>query len=141
MIILDTNVISEPLRPHPQNSVVRWLNAQSIETLYLTTITLAEVRLGIALLPGGHRKDVLQQRFEGEVVTAFGNRILSFDAEASTHYAHLRARARRRGRSLGDFDALIASIAALHGFTVATRDTSPFESMDVPVLDPFTQDA
>lgn len=141
MIILDTNVISEPLRPHPQRSVVTWLNAQSIETLYLTTITLAEVRLGIALLPDGRRKAILQERFEGEVIPAFGNRILSFDAEASTRYAHLRALARRRGRSLGDLDALIASIAALHGFIVATRDTSPFESVDVPVLDPFTQEA
>ena len=138
MIILDTNVVSEPLRPQPKRSVVEWLDAQSIETLYLTSITLAEIRLGIAVLPDGRRKKVLHQRFERDVVPAFGDRILSFDAQASTHYAQLRASARTRGRALGDFDALIASIAASHRFIVATRDTSPFEVVDIPVLDPFT---
>lgn len=137
MIILDTNVVSEPLRPHPKRSVVEWLDAQSVETLYLTSISLAEVRLGIAVLPDSRRKTILHQRFEREVVPVFGDRILSFDAQASTHYAQLRANARTRGRTLGDFDALIASIAASHGFIVATRDTSPFEAVDIPVLDPF----
>ncbi len=137
MIILDTNVISEPLRPRPLASVVRWLDAQAIETLFLTTITLAEVRFGIAMLPDGRRKDVLHERFEG-VLPAFDSRVLTFDADASTHYAELKVRARSRGSALGTFDALIAGIAGAHGFVVATRDTEPFTGVDVPVIDPFS---
>lgn len=139
MIILDTNVISEPLRPDPNHDVTRWLDAQSIQTLHLTTITLAEVRYGIAALPDGRRKEILQGRFEGEVVPLFSGRLLPFDDAASTSYASLRARARHAGRAIGDFDALIAAIAATHGFAVATRDTSPFSAAGVATINPFTE--
>jgi predicted nucleic acid-binding protein len=137
MIILDTNVVSEPLRPAPQPAVVSWLDAQPIETLFLTAIGLAEVRFGIALLPGGRRSHQLHERFEGEVLPQFADRVVPFDADASAAYASLRARARRRGAAINDLDALIAGIAASRGFTVATRDTAPFSAVDVPVLNPF----
>ena len=137
MIILDTNVISEPLRPMPIAGVVAWLDAQAVETLYLTTVGLAEVRHGIECLPECQRRRRLHDRFEGEFVPLFHGRILPFDEPAATAYATLRARARAHGRTLGDFDALIAGIAAARGFTVASRDTTPFEAAQVAVINPF----
>lgn len=139
MIILDTNVISEPLRPRPGAGVVTWLDAQAIETLYLTTIGLAEVRYGIACLPEGRRRQELQDRFESEFVPLFHGRMLAFDEPASTAYATLRAQARAQGLAVGDFDVLIASIARVTGFAVATRDTAPFEATGVAVVNPFDE--
>lgn len=137
MIILDTNVISEPLRPKPSADVVAWLDAQAVDTLYLTTISLAEVRYGIACLPEGGRRQKLHDRFEGEFLPLFHGRTLAFDEPATTAYAALRAQARTQGRAIGDFDALIASIASATGFAVATRDTAPFEAAGVAVVNPF----
>lgn len=137
MIILDTNVLSEPLRPKPDDRVVRWLDAQVLETLYITTISLAEVRLGIAALPRGKRQRVLDTRFEDEFLPHFPGRILDFDEPASARYAAIRARARAEGNALGGFDALIAAIADSRGYAVATRDTGPFRAGYVPVIDPF----
>ena len=140
MIILDTNVVSEPLRPAPHPGVVTWLDAQAIDTLFLTTLTLAEVRYGIAALPAGRGKRTLRARFEGEVLPLFAGRILPFDDEASSAYADLRSRARESGQALGDFDALIAGIAASRGFAIATRDAAPFVAAGVTVIDPFTHE-
>lgn len=137
MIVLDTNVVSEPLRPAPDASVVDWLDAQVIETLYLTSVSLAEVRCGVASLPPGRRRQALHDRVEGEVVPLFEGRVLPFDEPASAAYAEIRARTRAEGTPLGDFDALIAGVAASRGCTVATRDTSPFVAAHVPVIDPF----
>jgi toxin FitB len=139
VIILDTNVISEPLRPRPAAGVVAWLDAQVVETLYLTTISLAEVRYGIACLPKGRRRQRLHDRFEGEFLPLFNGRTLAFDEPATTAYAALRATARAQGRAIGDFDALIASIARATGFTVATRDTAPFAAAGITVVNPFDQ--
>lgn len=139
MIILDTNVISEPLRPAPSASVVRWLDAQSIETLFLTAIGLAEVRFGIAALPAGRRRRSLEDRFEGEFLPLFEGRVLPFDAAASSSYAELRTHARAHGSAIGDFDALIAAIALSRRFAVATRDAAPFRAARVDVIDPFDE--
>jgi predicted nucleic acid-binding protein len=139
VIILDTNVIFEPLRPRPSAHVVAWLNAQVVETLYLTAISLAEVRYGIACLPKGRRRQKLHDRFEGEFLPLFHGRTLAFDEPAATAYAAPRARARAQGRAIGDFDALIASIASAMGFMVATRDTAPFEAAGVAVVNPFDE--
>lgn len=138
MILLDTNVVSEPLRPQPDSRAVPWLDAQVHETLYLSTITIAEMRFGIAALPAGRRRRILSERFEGEVMPLFHGRILAFDELAATAYARIRARARQRARALGDFDALIAAIADANGLTVASRDTGPFVVAGVPVINPFT---
>ena len=139
MIILDTDVLSEPLRPAPDTGVVGWLDAQAIETLYLTTISLAEVRHGIAALPAGRRRQVLDDRFESDVLPAFSGRIMAFDEQASACCAAVRAGARRRGDAIGDFDALIAGIAVSRGFAVATRDTAPFLAANVAVINPFRE--
>lgn len=139
MIILDTNVLSEPLRPAPSAAVVRWLDAQMPETLFLTTITVAEVRYGLAALPSGRRKTSLAERFEDEVLPLFAGRIISFDEPATHAYATLRTQMRKAGQAIGDFDSLIASIATTHRFGVATRDVAPFEAAGVTtVINPFT---
>ena len=137
MIVLDTNVVSEPLRSRPHSSAVDWLDRQVIETLYLTTITLAELRFGVASLPAGRRRDRLGARIEDEVIGAFTGRILAFEEPASVAYAALRTRARDQGLALGAADAYIAGIVAAHGFAIATRDRAPFEAAGVAVIDPF----
>ena len=116
-----------------------WLDAQAVETLYLTTISLAEMRYGIACLPEGVRRHRLHDRFEGEFLPLFRGRMLAFDEAATTAYAALRARARGQGQAIGDFGALIASIASAMGFTVATRDIAPFQVAGVAVVNPFDQ--
>lgn len=139
MIILDTNVVSEPLRQRPHSGVVAWLDAQVVETLYLTTISLAELRYGIAALPAGKRRTRLRDRFETEFVPLFTDRVLAFDEPATLAYAELRANTGRTGRAIGDYDALIAAIAIQSGYAVATRDTTPFEAAGVAVINPFLE--
>lgn len=137
MIIVDTNVISEPLRPAPDPHVVAWLDEQVVETLFLTAITVAEVRFGIASLPRGKRRRELERRVEDEVLPLFADRVLAFDEPASAAYAQIRARARAEGRAIGTTDAYIAAIARALGHAVATRDTAPFEAAKVAVINPF----
>ncbi len=98
MIVLDTNVLSEPLRQRPHAGVVAWLDAQAVETLYLTTISLAELRYGVAVLPDGKRRQILHDSIEREVLPAFATRTLSFDEDATAAYAILRAEHARRAR-------------------------------------------
>lgn len=137
MILLDTNVISEPLKASGNQNVVDWINAQNIETLYLSTIGLAELRFGIAALPEGKRKDVLHSSLEQRVLPLFEGRILSFDIGASEAYATLRPRARATGQAIAPTDGYIAAIAMTNGLAVATRDTQPFISAGLTVINPF----
>lgn len=137
MIVLDTNVISEPMRPEPALQVIRWLDLQSIETLYLTTITLAEVRFGIASLPAGRRRSVLARRFEAETVPLFAGRTLPFDDSASVCFAHLQSDARSRGRTLSTMDGLIAAVCLAGGFDLATRNVKDFAFAGIPLIDPW----
>lgn len=137
MILLDTNVISEPLKASGDPKVVDWINAQNIETLYLSTIGLAELRFGIAALPEGKRKDMLYSSLEQRVFPLFESRILSFDISTSRAYATLRYRARAAGQAIAPADAYIAAIAMAHGLAVATRDIQPFISAGLTVINPF----
>ena len=137
MILLDTNVISEPLKSVADLNVLAWIDAQIIETLYLSTISLAELRFGIAVLPDGKRRDTLTVSLERRVVPLFAGRILSFDEAASQAYATLRTRARAAGQAIAPADGYIAAIAASQGFAVATRDTSPFEAAQLTVINPW----
>lgn len=137
MILLDTNVISEPMRPNPSSAVGDWLDKQSAETLYLSTISLAEIRYGLSLLPRGRQRTELSERFEDDLLPHFTGRILGFDEAASAAYASLRSTARRQGVTLSDFDALIAAIATSNRLPVATRDTKPFAAAGVLVINPW----
>jgi len=137
VIVLDTNVVSEPLRPAGEPAVLAWLDRQNIETLFLTTISLAELRYGVAALPDGRRKAGLGMALESRVIALFGPRLLGFDAAAAEAYALIRARAKAAGRAIGASDGYIAATAAARGFTVATRDTGPFEAAGLPVINPW----
>jgi hypothetical protein len=137
MVILDTNVISEPLKPTGDPVVLDWLDQQDIETLYMTAVTVAELRFGIAALPLGSRKRRLQEDFEQRILSLFKGRILPFGEDATVTYARIRAKAKADGNAIGVADAFIAAIAAQHGFAVATRDTSPFEAAGVAVINPW----
>ena len=123
MILLDTHVISEPLKLTGDAGVTTWIDAQIIETLYLSTISLAELRFGIAALGPGKRRDTLHASFEQRILPLFVDRILPFDAAASEAYAVLRARTRAQGKDIATADGYIVATAIRHGLIVATRDT------------------
>jgi len=139
MIVLDTNVVSEPMKPNANPAVQAWLDQQAVETLYLTATSLSELLVGIQILPDGRRKKGLVSALSELMVTLFGSRILPFDQQAAMAYAPLVQHARAGGRLISMADAQIAAIAAIHGFTVATRDTEPFVAAGVPVINPFEQ--
>ncbi|AWK42758.1 PIN domain-containing protein [Photorhabdus laumondii subsp. laumondii] len=137
MILLDTNVVSEPLRLSGHPAVVAWIDEQNVETLYLAAISLAELRFGVAALSNGKRKDTLHRNLERSVVPLFTGRILPFDAAASEAYAEIMARAKSEGKAIGKADGYIAAIAAANGLIVATRDISPFEAAGLTVINPW----
>ena len=137
MILLDTNVVSEPLRPAPDPRVIEWIDAQPLETLFLSAITVAELRAGVALLPGGKRRSGLQQNLEKRVLPLFAGRVLPFDLACTQAYAELMAQARVAGLAVATTDGYIAAIAAANGFSVATRDTGAFEAAGAAVINPW----
>ena len=137
MILLDSNVVSEAMTPEPHPAVRDWLDAQAAETLFLCSITIAELMFGIGALPKGKRKDKLAAAFDG-MLDLFDQRILHFDTEAAVRYADLAVKARAAGRGFPTPDGYIAAIAAAHQFAVASRDVSAFIAAGVIVIDPRT---
>ncbi len=137
MILLDTNVVSEAMKPEPHPSVRDWLDAQAAETLFLPSVTIAELMFGIGALPKGKRKDNLAAVLDG-VLELFDGRILPFDTEAARRYADLAVNARAGGNGFPTPDGYIAAIAAAHGFAVASRDTGAFTAAGLNVIDPWT---
>lgn len=137
MILLDTNVISEPQRLEPNARVLDWMDAQALETLYLSTITVAELRAGVALMPARKRRDSLHENLEKRLLPLFANRVLPFDMACTKSYAELLATSRAAGLAVATADAFIAAIALANGFAVATRDTTPFEAAGVNVINPW----
>ena len=137
MIILDTNVISDAMKPEPTSIVRDWLDEQANETLYLSSVTVAELLFGIGALPEGQRKQKLATLLDG-LLSLFDGRILPFDTDAARHYADLAVIARNLGKGFPTPDGYIAAIAATHGFAVATRDTSTFVAAGVPIINPWT---
>ena len=137
MVLLDTNVISEAMKPQPHPSVRDWLDAQAAETLFLSSVTVAELIYGIGALPDGKRKDNLAAALDG-VLDLFGSRILPFDIDAARRYADLAVKARSAGKGFPTPDGYIAAIAAAHGFAVASRDTSAFNAAGLTVINPWT---
>jgi predicted nucleic acid-binding protein len=140
MIILDTNVVSEPMKPNGNPAVTAWLDRQAAETLYLTAISLSELLTGIEMLPGGKRKEGLDALLTELMARLFAERILPFDQKAAVAHARFASQARARGRVLSVADGQIAAIAHVYGFTVATRDTEPFVAAGVPVINPWEAD-
>ena len=136
MILLDTNFVSEAMKPAPDDTVRVWLDEQAAETLYLSSVTIAELMFGIGALPDGKRKEKLADALDG-VMELFADRVLPFDVGAARHYAELAVKARAAGKGFPTPDGYIAAIAAAKGFAVATRDTSAFDAAGVAVIDPW----
>ncbi|MBL8471261.1 MAG: type II toxin-antitoxin system VapC family toxin [Rhodocyclaceae bacterium] len=137
MILLDTNVVSEPLRRAPEARVIAWIDAQALETLYLSAMTVAELRAGVALLPAGKRRTALHESLEKQVLPMFAGRMLPFDLACTHAYAGLLATVRQAGSSIETADACIAAVAVANGFTIATRDASPFRAAGLTVINPW----
>jgi toxin FitB len=138
VILLDTNVVSEPLRPAPDARVIQWIDAQALETLFLSAITVAELRAGVALLPAGKRRTALQKSLETQVLPLFVGRVLPFDLSCTAAYAQLLATARSSGLAISAADCYIAAIASTNGLTVASRDVGAFKAAGVSVINPWS---
>jgi toxin FitB len=137
MILLDTNVVSEPLRPAPDAHVIEWIDAQQLETLFLSAITVAELRAGVALLPPSKRRTALQENLETRVLPLFAGRVLPFDLACTQAYAALMGKARAAGLAIASADGYIAAIAAANGLIVATRDIGAFKAAGSVVINPW----
>ena len=136
MIILDTNVISEAMKPDPNPAVKAWLNNQAVETLYLSTIVLAELLFGVAALPTGKHKSKRTAALNG-ITELFGDRVLLFDIPTAQAYAQLMAEGRLAGKAISAADGYIAAMAITNGMMVSTRDVQPFQVAGVQVINPW----
>ena len=137
MILLDTCVVSEPLKPSPNERVLAWLDNQAAESLYLSAVSLAELLSGVATLPAGRRRSTLATGLSSLLEKLFAGRILSFDEAAAAQFPRIVTAARKRGTTISFADGQIAAIAAVRKFQVCTRDTVPFLAAGVPVIDPW----
>ncbi len=138
MIVLDTNVLSEMIRRDVDPAVRNWLADQDEAVLATTCINEAELWAGIALLPNGRRRESLARSVLAIFQSGFGAGVLPFDHHAATKYGEVVAGRRRAGRRFGEFDTLIAAIAAAHGAAVATSDTDGFMGCGLMLVDPWT---
>lgn len=138
MIVLDTNVVSELMRPSPAAQVVAWVDQQRAADLWLTSVTVAELLAGVAVLPAGARKQRLATLVQTLLTDLFADRVLPFDATAATAYAGIVAARRRAGSPIGTADAFIAATCLAVGVErLVTRNTSDFIDTGVPLLDPW----
>ncbi len=138
MILLDTNILSELMRPAPAADVEAWLGAQPSASLFISAVTEAELRFGLALLPDGKRRGKLAEAVENMLVEDFAGRILPFDSAAASAYAQIAASRRKAGRPIAQFDAQIASIARSRSASLATRNVGDFEGCGVELINPWT---
>ena len=137
MIVLDTNVISEPMRSRHDAAVIAWLNDQTDAALFTTSVTVMELRFGLERLPEGKRKADLWEVLDFTLSRLVGPRILPFDVPAATEAARIAAKAESDGTPIGQADAQIAAIARSHGFAIATRDVAPFQNAGLTVINPW----
>ncbi len=137
MIILDTNVVSEPLKSAPDTAVLDWLNRQEPATLYLTAVSLAELLAGVEALPAGKRRNQLRQALVEQMLPLFAGRVLPFDDRAAEAFAKVNATAQAAGHLIGFADGAIAAIAVAHGFAIATRNVRDFKGAPVKLINPW----
>ena len=138
MILLDTNVLSELMRPHPSPAVESWLGNRPAGSLFFSAVGEAELRFGLALMPAGRRKDALTAEIEAMLRDDFADRVLPFDRDAARAYAAIAASRRSGGRPIAEADCQIASIARARGMALATRNSRDFADTGIDVLDPWT---
>lgn len=139
MIVLDTNIVSELMKPAPAGHVASWVAAKTATSLYTTSVTQAEILHGILLMPSGKRRKSVEQAAEAMFQEDFAGRILPFASDAASFYAEIAADRRRRGRPISHFDAQIAAISRASGATLATRNVSDFAHCGIDVVNPWTQ--
>jgi predicted nucleic acid-binding protein len=138
IIILDTNVVSEPMRPSPSPAVLAWLSeSHERGPLFVTTITVAEILFGIELLPGGKRRDQMLAQAEAAFAEDFAGRVLTFDEDAARAFPQVAVRRRAQGKPIADLDAQIAAIARSRDAILATRNTAAFEGCGVRLVNPW----
>jgi predicted nucleic acid-binding protein len=137
MIVLDTNVLSELLRPMPEARVLAWLASQPRSALFTTTVTRGEIFYGIGLLPDGARKKALWAAVRAIFDNDLAGRVLSFDTEAADAYAEIAASRRKAGKPISQFDAMIAGVARSRGASLATRNVKDFVDCGTDILDPW----
>jgi toxin FitB len=137
MIILDTNVVSEPLKLKPSRAVLDWLDAQEPQTLYLTAINLAELLAGVEVMPSGRKRTALRAALDDDVLPLFEGRILPFDKTAATAFSKINTKLQSAGRSMSFADCAIAAIAQANGFSLATRNIRDFISTEIEIVSPW----
>jgi predicted nucleic acid-binding protein len=137
MIILDTNVLSETLRPIPEIQVVSWLGAQTRSALFTTTITQGELLYGVRLLPEGQRKTALLKAVLAIFASDMAGQVLGFDSDAADAYAEIAATRKHAGKPISQFDAMIAAITRSRGAILATRNVRDFADCDIRVINPW----
>jgi len=138
MIVLDTNVLSEPMKKKPEGAVIQWLDGQPAPSLWTTAITVFEIRYGLALLARGRRRAALEKAFAVAMSEDFENRILPFDAGAADHAARLAALLKSKGKTVDIRDIEIAGICASRKATLATRNTRHFSDCEISLVNPWT---
>lgn len=139
MIVLDTNVLSELMKPAPAGRVVKWMAAQAAPSLFTTSITQAEILHGLMLLPKGRRRSGLEGAAASMFAEDFAGRILGFGTDAAPRYAQIASDRRRAGHPISHFDAQIAAIARLANAAIATRNVADFEACGVTLIDPWRE--
>ena len=137
MVVLDTNVVSELMRDDPHADVLVWLDDQPTRELFVTAVTEAEVRTGIAFLPKGRRRRGIAEAADRAFGGLFAGRVLPFDSEAARAYAEIAATCRAAGRPVSQADGQIAAIARSRGMAVATRNVRDFADMGIDLIDPW----
>jgi len=138
VIILDTNVISEPLKPSPDPAVIRWLDRQSPATLYVTTISQAELLAGVSALPAGRRRTELRKVIDKELSLLFEDRVLPFGERSAEAYAQVVPAANAAGNPIDFADAAIGAIAIEHNYILATRNVADFKGTSIKLLNPWS---
>lgn len=137
MLIIDTNVYSELMRPEPNANVAEWFKKKPASALFITSVSVAETNYGLNLLDGGKRKNVLTTAWELILEETFGNRILSFTVSDAENFADIAAHKRKNGKSMNYFDAQIAAIAKSHDAVLATRNIKDFQDCGIQLVNPF----
>jgi toxin FitB len=135
--VLDTNVVSEVAKPQPEANVIAWLSEIDEDRLYLSTMTFAEIRRGVELMPAGRRRDRLAEWLAEELPARFDGRVLDVDRRVAEGWGLVMARSQRAGVSLGAMDAFFAATAETHGFALVTRNVRDFRAAGVPLLNPW----
>jgi predicted nucleic acid-binding protein len=136
-ILVDTNVISEVMRPNPSGNVISWLNSHNITVLFISSITIAEICYGLRILAEGQRRQSLQSRFEQFISQGFAKNILNFNEPAARTYAEIMGMRKEKGRPMSLPDGQIAAIAQTNYLSLATRNITDFEDRGIELINPF----